>query len=121
MFLSNDPCYQDVQLKPQLLTLAYVQVLQHWAEEANLLAPGEPCPLAMSVRELRWCIGKYTTFSKHDVFKALVNAIPEAADEDTRAPPADSTTSPAMTDVKQTQLSSSADDTISIAKVQICS
>ena len=50
MFLSDDSSYQDVWLKPQLLTLAYVWVLQYWAEEANPLASSEPHPLAMSVR-----------------------------------------------------------------------
>ena len=60
MFLPNDPSYQDFPWKPQLLTLAYVWVLQYWAEVANLLAPSEPHPLAMSVRQLRWHIGKYT-------------------------------------------------------------
>ena len=52
MFMSDGPSYQDVWLKPQWITLAYVQVFQYWAEEANLLAPCEPHPLAMSVREL---------------------------------------------------------------------
>ena len=99
------------------MTLAYVQALQYWVEEANLPAPGEPHPLAMSVRELRWCIGKYTTFNKHDVFEGLGNALPEAEDEDTGTPPVDSTDSSAMTVVEDTQLSpmetQSADDPIS--------
>ena len=38
--------------------------------------------------------------------KGLGNAIPEATDEDMGTPPMDSTASPAMTDVKDTQLSS---------------
>ena len=59
MFLPNDPSYQDIWQRPLLLTLAYLQVLQYWAEEANLPGPGEPCPLAMSVVELRQHIGKY--------------------------------------------------------------
>ena len=74
MFLPNDPSYQDIPLKPQQMTLTYVQALQYWVEEANLLAPGEPHPLVMSVRELRCCIGKYTTFNKYDVFKGQENA-----------------------------------------------
>ena len=82
------------------MTLAYVWALQYWAEEASLLAPSEPCPLVMSVVELRWCMGKYTTFSKHDVFKDLGSAIPEAKGRDIRIPQADSTTSPTMTDVR---------------------
>ena len=105
MLLSNDQSYQEIWLKPQQMTLAYVQVLQYWAEEANPLAPSEPHPLAMSVRELRQHIGKYTTFRKHDVFKGLGNTLPEAEDEDTGTPPVDSTASPTMTDIKDTQLS----------------
>ena len=103
MFLPANPSYQDVQLKPQKMTLAYVQVLQYWAEEANLPAPSEPHPLAMSVRELRWCIGKYNTFNKHDVFEDLGNALPEAKAEDMGTSPADFTTSSAMTDAEDTQ------------------
>ena len=87
MFLPDNPSYQDVWMK------------------ASPLAPREPHPLAMSVRELRWSIGKYTTFNEHVVFKGLGNALPEAEDKDTGTPPADSTTSSAMTDVENTQLS----------------
>ena len=71
MFLPDNQSYQDIWCKPQLLTLAYVWVLQYWAKAANLLAPSEPHPLAMSVRELRWCIGKYNTFSDPDVLQGL--------------------------------------------------
>ena len=73
--------------------------------EANLLAPSEPHPLVVSVRELGWYIGKYTTFNKHDVFKGLGNALPEAKDEDTGTPPADPAASSAMADIENTQLS----------------
>ena len=114
MFLPNNPSYQDVQQKPLLLTLAYVQVFQYWAEKANLLAPGEPHPLAMSVVELRWHVGKYTTFSEPGVFKGLGNA----EDGDMGTLPVDSTASPTTTDVRNTQLSPMetqlADDTISL-------
>ena len=99
MFLPSDPSYQDIWLKPQWMTLAYVQALQYWAEEASLPAPGEPHPLVMSVREVRWHIGKYTTFSGHDAFKGLGNALSEAKDEDMGTPTVDSTTSSAMTDI----------------------
>ena len=101
------------------MTLAYVQALQYWAEEDILPTPSDPCPLAMSERELRQHIGKYTTFSEHDVFEGLGNAVPEAKDGDTGVPPADSTTSPATTDIRDTQLSPTetqlADDTISLS------
>ena len=92
------------------MTLAYAQALQYWAEKANLPAPGESCPLVMSVRELIWHLGKFTTFTKHDVFEGLGNSLSGATVEDTQlslvgAPLADSTVSSVMTDVKDTQLS----------------
>ena len=92
MFLPDNPSYQDIQLKPQLLSLAYAHALQYLAEEANPPAPGEPHPLPMSVRELKQCMGKYSTFNEHDVFEGSGNAIPEAKDRDMGPPPADSTT-----------------------------
>ena len=45
IFLLDDLSYQDVQLKPHQMALAYAQALQYWAEETNLPAPSEPCPL----------------------------------------------------------------------------
>ena len=123
MFLPDDPSYQEIWLKPQQITLAYVQVLQCWLEEANLLAPCESHPSVMSVRELRLCIGKYTTFNEYDVFKGLRNALSKAEDEDMGTPPADSTTSPAITDAKDTQPSHTgtplADSTASSAMTDI--
>ena len=69
----------------------------------------------MGVRELRWHVGRYTTFSEN-VFEGLVNAVPEAKDEDTGTPPVDFTASPARTDVEDIQLSPTeaqlVDDTI---------
>ena len=105
MFLPNNPSNQDIWLKPQQMTLAYAQVFQYWEEEANLPVPSEPCPLVMSVRQLREHIGKYTTFNEHDVFKGLGNTLPEAEDKDMGTPPVDSTASSSMTDVKDTQFS----------------
>ena len=110
------------------MTLAYTQVLQYCTEEATPLAPSKPHPLAMSVRELRWHIGKYTTFNKYDVFKGLGNALSGATVENTQpspteTPPADSTTSSAMTDIEDTQPSlmgtPPGDSTISSAMTDI--
>ena len=56
------------------MSLAYVQALQYWVGEANLPVPSELHPLAMNLRELRWHIGKYTTFNEHDVFEGLGNS-----------------------------------------------
>ena len=95
MFLPDDPSYQD----------SYTQVLQYWAEEASLPAPGDTHPLVMSVVELRQHVGRYTTFSKQDILKDLGSAIPTAKDEDTGNPQAHSTASPTMTDVRDTWLS----------------
>ena len=71
----------------------------------------------MSVRELRECVEKYTTFNEHDVFEGLGNAVAEAKDGDKGTPPADPTASSAMTDVEDTWLNHTetqlADDTIS--------
>ena len=92
-------------LKPQQMTLAYVQVLQYWVEEANLLAPGEAHSLAMGVRELRWHIRRYTTFTEHGVFEGIGKALSRAVVKDTQpsltgTSLTDSTTS--STDVKDT-------------------
>ena len=105
MFLPDDPSYQDIWWKPLLLTLANIWVLQFWAEEANPLAPSDPHPLAMSVVELRWCMGRCITFSKQDILKYLGSAVPEAKDGDMGIPQADSTASPTMTDVRDMWLS----------------
>ena len=104
MFLFNDPSYQYVQWKPLLLTLAYAWVLQYWAEEANLPAPGDPHPLAMSVVELKWHVGRYITFSEQDILKDLESAVPEAKGRDMGIPQPDSTASPTMTDIGNTWL-----------------
>ena len=90
------------------MTLAYMQALQYWVEEANLSAPCESHPLAMSVRELLQHLGKLTTFTEHDVFKGLRNALSGATVENTQPSPmgtplADSTPSSVMTDIKDMQ------------------
>ena len=92
------------------MTLAFMQALQYLAEEANPSAPGELCHLAMSGRELMQCLGKFTTFTRHDVFEGLANALSGVMVEDTwlslmGTPLVDSAVSSAMTDIKDTQLS----------------
>ena len=77
-------------------------ILQH---QANL-------SLSDEYDRAKWHVRSYTTFSKHDVFKGLGNAIPEAMDKDMRTPPADSIISLAMTDIKDTQLSTIVDATM---------
>ena len=51
-FLLERLAYQDVQQQPALLTIAYAQSLQYWAEKHNLPRNPDFCPLAESVREL---------------------------------------------------------------------
>ena len=87
MFLPDGLPYQDIQLKPHWMTLAYAQALQYLAEEANPPAPGEPCPLVMSIFELRQHMGKHTKFHNCNVSKALANALSRATGEDTQPSP----------------------------------
>ena len=105
MFFPIDLSYQDVWLKAQLLTLAYVQAVQYWAEEANPPTSGEHHPLVMSVWELRQCIRRYITFSVPDIFEGLGNTIHEARCGDMGTPLVNSTTSSVMADMEDTQLS----------------
>ena len=85
-FLPNDPTYQDIHWQSFLLTLAYAQALQYWAQKVSLPTPGGYCPLAMSIVELRWQVEGHFTFSKQDVLLNLGSTIPEARSQDTEAP-----------------------------------
>ena len=49
MFLLDELSYQDVQQQPFLLTVAYAQGLQYWAEKLNLPEDPDFCHLARSV------------------------------------------------------------------------
>ena len=70
-FLPKRLEYQDVQQRPILLTKAYCQCLQHWAEKSYLpISPGAH-PLAESVRELCLAIGEFVTITKWDVLEGL--------------------------------------------------
>ena len=51
-FLPERLTYQDVRQQPALLTIAYAQCLQHWAEKHNLLRNLDFHPWVESVREL---------------------------------------------------------------------
>ena len=72
---------------------------------ASLPAPGGLHPLAMSVVELKWHMGRYLIFSKQDVLKGLGSAIPEAKAWDMGIPQVDSAALPTMTGVTDTWLS----------------
>ena len=56
-FLPNDPSYQDVQWQSLLLTVAYTQALQYWAEKDRPSTHNNYHPLAMGVVELRQHVG----------------------------------------------------------------
>ena len=61
-YLPDNLIYQDVRWQPTLLTVAYCQCLQNWAEKCNLPRNPNFRPLAESVRELRqaiWQVHKY--------------------------------------------------------------
>ena len=76
-YLLDKLTYQDVRWWPALLTVAYCQCLQHWAEKCNL--PGNPdfCPLAESVKELRQAICEFMNITWEDVMEGLKMWEPE--------------------------------------------
>ena len=63
-FLPDNPSYQYICQQPLLLTLAYAQALQYWAEKVSPPTPSGYCPLAMSIVELRWWVEGHLIFSK---------------------------------------------------------
>ena len=61
-----------MQQQPFLLTVAYAQGLQYWAEKLNLPVDPDFCPLARSVLELRAeGEGAHVIFTKQDVHPGL--------------------------------------------------
>ena len=71
MFLPDELSYQDVQQQPFLLTVAYAQGLQYWAEILNLPFDADFCPLVRSVLELKEMVKEHIVFSKKDVIWGL--------------------------------------------------
>ena len=76
-YLPDNLAYQDVRQQPALLTVAYCQCLQHWAEKCNLLGNLDFCPLAESVRELRQAICELMNITQEDMMKGLKMEEPE--------------------------------------------
>ena len=70
-YLPGRLSYQDVRQQPALLTVAYCQCLQHWAEKCNLPLNLDFCPLAESVRELRQAIWEFVNITREDVMEGL--------------------------------------------------
>ena len=58
---------QDYQLLQPKKTSAYTNVLQYWAEEAQLPSCGEPRHLAESILELQWAMEPLTMFCDSEV------------------------------------------------------
>ena len=61
---------RDYQLAQPQQTLAYVKVLQYWAEKAQLPIPSELCHLVESVFELRWAMELMVSFTDEEVLVA---------------------------------------------------
>ena len=62
-FLPERLEYQDVWQRPKLLTEAYCQCLQYWAEKVHLPVSPEVHPLVESVRELCRAMGEFITIT----------------------------------------------------------
>ena len=65
--------------------MAYARALQHWAEQNNLPARGEPRLLARSVLELREEVRWYLSFTDEEVFWGM--ALPEEEEEESLQTP----------------------------------
>ena len=70
-FLPEKLKYQDVRQWLALLTIAYCQCLQHWAEKHNLLKSPDCCPLAKSKRELSQAMQEFVNITKGDILEDL--------------------------------------------------
>ena len=95
-FLPNDPSYQDVQQQLLLLTVAYTQVLQYWAEKVRPSTLNEYHPLVMSIVELKQHVEGLITFSKQDMFWNLGSTIPEVVSQDMGMPQGDPSPHPPL-------------------------
>ena len=71
VFLPDELSYEDVWQQPFLLTVAYAQGLQYWAERLNPPADLDFCPLVRSVLELKERVKEHIVFSKQDVIQGL--------------------------------------------------
>ena len=71
---------RDIREIPREKVVAYARALQHWAEQNNPPAGGEPCLLAKSVLELREEVKLYLSFTDKEVFWGV--ALPEKEDEE---------------------------------------
>ena len=71
---------RDIREIPWEKVVAYARALQHWAEQNNLPAGGEPHLLSKSVLELREEVKWYLSFTNEEVFWGV--ALPEKEEEE---------------------------------------
>ena len=71
VFLPEELSYQDMQQQPFLLTVAYAQGLQYWAERLNPPADPDFCPLLRSVLVLKERVKEHVIFPRQDVIQGL--------------------------------------------------
>ena len=72
--------HRDIREIPREKVVAYARALQHWAEQNNLPARGEPWLLAESVLELREEVKWYLSFTDEEVFWGMT--LPEKEEEE---------------------------------------
>ena len=71
---------RDIREVPRKKVVAYARALQHWAEQNNLPARGEPHLLAKSVLELREEVKWYLSFTDKEVFQGV--ALPKKEEKE---------------------------------------
>ena len=76
---------RDIQEIPREKVVAYTRALQHWVEQDNLLARGEPHLLVRSVLELREEVRWYLCFTDEEVFWGM--ALPKEEEEESLQTP----------------------------------
>ena len=76
---------RDIQEIPREKVVTYAQALQHWVEQNNLPAGGEPCLLVRSVLELREEVKWYLSFTDEEVFWGV--ALPEGEEKESPQTP----------------------------------
>ena len=76
---------RDIREIPREKVVAYARALQHWAEQNNLPAGGEPCLLVRSILELREEVKWYLSFINEEVFMGV--ALPKKEEEDSPQTP----------------------------------
>ena len=74
---------RDIREIPREKVVAYARVLQHWAEQNNLPAGGEPCLLA-SILELREVVKWYLSLTDEEVFWGV--ALPKKEEDSLQTP-----------------------------------